>query len=270
MKRLGTILAVFLAAGCGSAGGSGERSPKREDVSIHTEPVQYKHGDVVLEGFLAYPESLAGKRPGILVIHEWTGHGPYVRRRAEQLAHLGYVAFALDMYGKGVFAKDHEEAARLAGVYFKDRALMRARAQAGLEVLQHHPRCDARRIVAMGYCFGGTSALELGRGGADLVGIATFHANLSNPAPESAKIIKGKVIIFHGGDDSFVNPQVDGFQQEMRQAKVDWQFVTFGGAVHSFTVKEAGNDPSKGMAYNAAADRRSWSMLLLFLDELFG
>lgn len=238
--------------------------------NLHAEAVEYRHGDVVLEGYLAYNRDQKGKRPGVIVVHEWRGHNPYVRRRAEELAKLGYIAFAVDMYGKGVYAKDHEEAARMSGVFRENRALARARAKAGLDLLLKHELCDGKRVAAMGYCFGGTTALEMARAGFDLVGVASFHGNLSTPNPADAKNIKGKVIAFHGADDPFIpKDQIAAFHEEMKNGGVDWQFVSFGGAVHSFTVREAGNDPKQGMAYNEAADRRSWEMLKLFFAEVF-
>ncbi len=258
MKFFTAILsAAFLCAGISTA-----------RAELKTEVVEYRHGDAVLEGYLAYDDSFQGKRPGILVVHEWKGHNPYVRKRAEQLARLGYVAFALDMYGKGVRAKDAKEAAALAGIYKGDRKLMRARAAAGLDVLRSRPQTDTVRLAAIGYCFGGTTVLELARSGADLVSVVTFHGGLDTPTPEDARNIKGKVLALHGGDDPFVPiPQVEAFQEEMRKAGVDWQFVSYGGAVHSFTNPEAGNDNSKGAAYNERADRRSWAAMLGFFAE---
>jgi len=261
------MLALALLGGILAAGSPASAQEKPD---LKTQVVEYKHGSVVLEGYLAWDPAISGKRPGVLVIHEWRGHGEYVRRRAEQLARLGYIAFAVDMYGKGVFAKDHEEAGKLAGAFFGDRKLMRERAAAGLDVLRKHELCDATKIAAMGYCFGGTAALELGRAGLDLRGIASFHGNLANPHPEDAKNIKAKVIVFHGLDDAFVGPDVvRAFHDEMKAAKADYVFVGFSGAVHSFTVKEAGDDNSKGMAYNEKADKRSWGMLQGFLKEIF-
>ncbi len=235
---------------------------------VRTEVVEYRHGDVVLEGYMAHDDSVKGKRPGVLVVHEWMGHNPYVRKRAEGLARLGYVAFALDMYGKGVRAKDSKEAASLAGIYKGDRKLMRTRAAAGLDVLGRHPLADPARLSAIGYCFGGTTVLELARGGADLRSVVSFHGGLDTPRPEDAKNIRGKVLVLHGGDDPFVPPaQVAEFQEEMRKGGVDWQFVAYGGAVHSFTNPEAGGDHSKGAAYNERADRRSWEAMKAFFAE---
>jgi dienelactone hydrolase len=235
---------------------------------VRTEVVEYRHGNVLLEGYMAYDDSTKGKRPGILVVHEWMGHNPYVRKRAEGLARLGYAAFALDMYGKGVRAKDSKEAASLAGIYKGDRALMRTRAQAGLDVLAKHPMVDPARLAAIGYCFGGTTVLELARAGADLRGVVSFHGGLDTPSAEDARNIRGKVLVLHGGDDPYVKPaEVAAFQEEMRKAGVDWQFVAYGGAVHSFTNPDAGGDNSKGAAYNEKADRRSWEAMKGFLSE---
>jgi len=258
MKTFTAVLAAaFLFAGLSHA-----------RAEVKAEVVEYRHGDVVLEGYLAYDDAFPGKRPGVLVVHEWMGHNPYVRKRADQLAGLGYVAFALDMYGKGVRAKDAKEAAALAGKYKGDRPLMRARAGAGLDVLRKQARVDPSRLAAIGYCFGGTTALELARGGADLVSVVAFHGGLDTPTPGDARNIKGKVLALHGGDDPFVPmKQVEEFQEEMRKGGVDWQFVSYGGAVHSFTNPEAGSDNSKGAAYNERADRRSWEAMKAFFAE---
>jgi len=235
-----------------------------------TREIEYKHGDVVLQGYVAYPKDAKGKLPGVLVCHQWMGPTAYERMRAEETAKLGAVAFALDIYGKDVRPKDSQEAGKVAGGFKGDRALLRARALAGLDVLRHLEVCDNSKIVVMGYCFGGTTALEIARSGAELVGTVSFHGDLSSPAPEDAKKIKGKVIAFHGADDPFVPAaQVAAFEEEMRKAGVDWQLVAFGNAVHSFTLKIAGNDNSKGSAYNEKADLRSWEMYKGFLAEAF-
>jgi len=237
---------------------------------IRTDSIEYKHGDVVLKGFLAYDGLLKSKRPGVLVIHEWWGHNQYVRERARQLAELGYVAFALDMYGKGVKAKTMDEASALAGKFYQDRQLMRDRAAAGLEILKQQKNVDTSRLAAIGYCFGGTTALELARSGADLRCVVSFHGGLKTPNIEDARNIKGTVLVLHGADDSYVPPEeVAAFQDEMRQANVDWYTVSFGDAVHSFTNPAAGMDKSKGAAYNYKADQRSWTVMReLFLELL--
>jgi dienelactone hydrolase len=258
MKTLAVSIAVAMLVASASA----------STAEVRTEVVEYRHGDAVLEGYMAYDDSVKGKRPGVLVVHEWMGHNPYVRMRAERLARLGYAAFALDMYGKGVLAKDAKEAAALAGIYKGDRKRMRTRAAAGLGVLARHPAVDPSRIAAIGYCFGGTTVLELARGGADVRAVVSFHGGLDTPEPGDAGNIRGKVLVLHGGDDPYVPPaQVAAFQEEMRRGGVDWQFVAYGGAVHSFTNPEAGGDNSKGAAYNERADRRSWEAMKAFFSE---
>jgi dienelactone hydrolase len=239
-------------------------------VELITREIEYRHGDVVLEGYVAYPKDTKGKLPGVLVCHQWMGPSDYERRRVEETARLGTVAFALDIYGKGVRPKDAGEAGKLAGGYKGDRALLRARALAGLDALRRVEVCDPTKLAVMGYCFGGTTALEVARSGAEVLGAVSFHGDLSSPAPEDAKRIKGKVLALHGADDPFVPAvQVAGFEDEMRKAGVDWQFVAYGGAVHSFTLKGAGNDNSKGAAYNEKADLRSWDLYKSFLTEIF-
>jgi len=237
---------------------------------VRTRTVEYKHGNTVLEGYLAYDDEIKGQRPGVMVVHEWTGVGPYVRQRAEQLAKLGYVAFAIDMYGKGIRPKNDQEAAAQAKIYRSDRKLMRDRANAGLQVLQKNQLTDTKRIAAIGYCFGGGTVLELARSGANLAGVVSFHGNLDTPNPSDTKNIKGKVLVLHGANDPLVPPeQVLAFGEEMTQAEVDWQLVAYGGAVHSFTNPEAGNAASKGVAYNQVADRRSWQDMQQFFAEIF-
>jgi dienelactone hydrolase len=238
--------------------------------AMQTKTVAYKHGDAVLEGYLAWDDANQGQRPGVLVVHEWTGLGDYAQTCARKLAAMGYVAFAIDMYGKDVRPKTPQEAGIQAGIYKHDRALMRARALAGLEVLRGNPLCDPRRVAVIGYCFGGTVALEIARSGADVAGVVSFHGGLDTPTPADAKNIRCKVLVLHGGDDPHVPPQdVAAFEEEMRAAGVDWQLIVYGGAVHSFTNPAAGNDKSKGAAYNAAADRRSWEAMKAFFAEIF-
>src|SRR5688572_14667370 len=192
-----------------------------QEKDVKTELVEYKHGDAVLQGYFAWDPSATGKRPAVMIVHEWKGHGDYVRMRANQLAKLGYLAFAADMYGKGVYAKDHEEAGKLAGVFFNDRKQMRERAKAGLDTLLKHPMCDSTKVAAMGYCFGGTTALEMARGGYDVRGVASFHGNLSKGSADSDFNRKVKVIVFLGMEDKFVPEEVvRGFQAEMKEGKV--------------------------------------------------
>jgi dienelactone hydrolase len=219
---------------------------------------------------LAFDDSITGKRPGVLVVHQWMGLTDYEKHRAEQLAQLGYVAFCADIYGKGVRPKDTGEAGPLAGKYKGDRALLRARVNAALDVLEKNQFVDSKRVAAIGYCFGGTTVIELARSGADIAGVVSFHGGLDSPTPADGKNIKSKVLVCHGADDPFVKPSdLAAFEDEMRQANVDWTLIKFGGAVHSFTQPMAGNDNSKGAAYNEKADKRSWEAMKAFFAEIF-
>jgi dienelactone hydrolase len=237
---------------------------------LHTEFVQYKDKDTVLEGYVAYNPEVKGKRPGVLVISDWSGLQDHYVKITNKLAELGYVGFAADIYGKGVRPTTPAQSAAEAKKYLSNRALMRQRALAGLAELRKNEKVDPQRIAAIGYCFGGTVVLELARSGADILGVVSFHGGLGTPAPEDAKNIKAKVLALHGADDPFVPPkQVAEFQEEMRKAGVDWQMVIYSDAVHAFTKRAAGTDKSKGAAYNELADKRSWKAMKVFLKEIF-
>ena len=235
---------------------------------LKTKAVEYKDGGTVLEGYLAYDDSFQGKRPGVLVVHEWNGLGHYVKGRAEQLAKLGYVAFAPDIYGKGVRPSTFEACKAESGKYYADRSLLRRRARAGLSELVKIESVDPKKIAAIGYCFGGSAVLELGRSGADVAGIVTFHGGLDNPKPTDAKNIKAKVLICQGGADQFTLSSVPGFKKEMDEAKVDYKFVTYKGAVHGFTNPD--NDGKvPGLKYQAKADKASWNEMKKFFSKIF-
>jgi len=237
---------------------------------IVSKLVEYKEATTVLEGLSVYDTSFKGKRPAVLVVHQWKGLSDYEKKRAEMLARLGYNVFAVDIYGKGIRPASPQAAAAEAGKYKNDRALLRARVHAGLEVLLKHEFTDQSRIGAIGYCFGGTTVLELARSGAEVAGVVSFHGALNTPTPADARNIKAKVLALHGADDPFVPAkEVSEFEDEMRQGKVDWQLTAYGGAVHSFTDWNAGNDNSKGAAYNERADKRSWEAMKQFFGELF-
>ncbi len=237
--------------------------------ALHTETIEYKQGNTTCEGYLAYDDAVKGTRPGVLVVHDWLGLDNYPKMRADMLAKLGYVAFAADIYGKGVRPKGPAEAMAQTKIYKGDRALLRARVNAALDVLEKQPQVDTKHIAAIGYCFGGTTVLELARSGADIAGIVTFHGGLDTPTRD-AKNIKCKVLLCHGADDPYV-PAADvaALQDELRTAKVDWQMIYYSGAVHSFTRPDSGNDNSKGAAYNEHADKRSWEAMKEFFAEIF-
>lgn len=238
---------------------------------LHTQPVDYKDGDTALQGWWAYDDSIIkGKRPGVLIVHQWKGLGDYEKKRAEMLAKLGYNVFAVDIYGKGIRPQDPKSAGALSTKYKSDRDLLRQRVNAGLAVLRNQQLTDPKRIAAIGYCFGGTTVLELARSGADISGVVSFHGGLDSPRPEDGKNIKCKVLVLHGADDPTMTPKnVAAFEDELRKAGVDWQMIKYGGAVHSFTDWDSGSDNSKGAAYNEKADKRSWEAMKQFFAEIF-
>lgn len=238
--------------------------------AIKAETVLYKEGNVSLEGYIAYDDSVKKERPGIVIVHDWMGPSAFTEGRAKELAKLGYVAFAADIYGKGVRPANAEEAGKLAGHFKGDRGLLRARTKAAMDQLLSTKLVDSKKVVVMGYCFGGTAALELARSGAPLAGTASFHGGLSTPNASDAKNIHGKVLVMHGAIDPYVpQAEVIAFKEEMSKARVDWKFISYANAVHAFAVPGAGNDPSKGAAYNAAADKKSWADFQKFLNDLF-
>jgi dienelactone hydrolase len=238
--------------------------------AVHTETVEYKHGDATLKGYLAYDTAVKGKRPGVLVVHEWWGLNNYAKHRAEMLAQLGYIAFAADMYGDGFNTTWPEEAGKRSSEFQSNRPFGRERLTAALDLLRKQKLCDPKRIAAIGYCFGGTCVLELARSGADIAAVVSFHGSLNTPSPADTKNIKCKVLVCHGANDGFESPEeVAAFQKEMRDANVDWQMNIYGGAVHSFTNPDSDEFGIPGVGYNERADKRSWAAMKLFFAELF-
>ena len=247
------------------------------NAEIKTRTIEYKQGGAVLKGYLVYNDIAYGKRPGVLIGHTWSGIDQFIRDRAEAYAKLGYVAFVPDIYGDGKQPPQPTATAAEMKKYMDDRALLRARALAGLDILRAQATVDPAKLLAAGYCFGGATVLELARSGASLAGVVTFHGSLSNPTPEDAKNIKARVLVLHGADDPAVPPsEVAAFEKEMRDAnknvakdkQIDWQLVAYGNAVQSFTDRRAGDDNSKGAAYNDRANRRSWSAMQAFFKEI--
>jgi len=237
--------------------------------AIQSKTIDYMQGDTPLEGVLVWDDAVTGPRPGVLVVHQWLGLTAYEKHRAEMLAQLGYVAFCADIYGKGVRPKDTSEAGALAGKYKGDRQLLRARVNAGLDELKKSELVDASRIAAIGYCFGGTTVIELARSGADIKGVVSFHGGLDSPTPADGKNIKTKVLALAGADDPFQKPEdLTAFESEMRDAKVDWRLIFYGGAVHSFTQPDPGFS-NPGAKYNERADKRSWADMKQFFAEIF-
>lgn len=238
--------------------------------AIIEKPLEYKSGDLLCEGWQAYDDANSEKRPGVLVVHQWTGISDHEKEAARKLAGLGYNVLVADIYGKGIRPQP-PEAGKEAGKYKADRLLLRSRVNAALDVLSRDSRTDASKLAATGYCFGGTTVIELARGGAMVKGVVSFHGGLDSPTPADGKNIKARVLALHGADDPFVPiKDLAAFEAEMKSNKVDWKLVSYPGAVHSFTHKAAGNDNSKGAAYNADADRDSWLQMERFLKSTLG
>ena len=221
-----------------------------------------------MEGYVAYDDTSTAKRPGVVVIHDWMGLAPITEQRANELAAQGYVAFAADIYGKGARPKDGKEAAALAGKYKSDRKLLRERVRAAYDALSKFRLTDTTRLGAIGFCFGGTTALELARSGAPLKAVVTFHGGLDSPTPADGKNITAKVLVLAGADDPYVPAKdIAAFKKELDDAKIDWQFVEYSGTVHSFTIPDAGNDNSKGAAYNERSSKRAFAAEKSFFEE---
>ena len=241
---------------------------------IHTATVEYKDGDTVLEGYLAY-EQAHTQKPGVLIVHQWKGLGDNEKKRAEMLAKLGYVAFAVDIYGKGIRPQDPQAAAAEAGKYKQNRALLRQRVRAGLIALQTRKVADPNYIAAIGYCFGGAVAQALAFSGAPLAGIVSFHGSLIAPSAAAAAKTKARLLICHGAVDPFISKdEIEAFKQAVDTAKLDYQFISYAGAIHAFTnpkADEVAKDQGMvgGIGYNAAADRRSWAQMQGFFAEIF-
>ena len=242
-------------------------------MSVHAEIVSevglYKNQEHQFKGQLVYDNVKKTKSAAILMGPTWTGPGEYTLSRAQQLALMGYVVLVADIYGEGQQPTRGKESAAAMNTYMKDRPLLRNRMQLAYKALSSNPRVDPKKIIALGYCFGGTGVLELARDGAPLAGVVVFHGILDTPHPEDAKNIKSPVIVFNGTDDpNSLADAVVAFEEEMRQAKVDLQFINYSGTKHAFTDPSSGSDTSKGAFYHPLSDARSWTGMVSFLSEL--
>ncbi len=244
------------------------------DAKLVTKPVAYEHAGTKLEGYLAYDDakvSPGNKAGGVLVVPEWWGLNDYTKKRAEQVAGLGYVAFAVDMYGAGVVTEDPKKAGELAGQFY-GKPLMAGRAQAALDQLLATGLVDPAHVAAIGYCFGGSTVQALAYSGAPLAGIVSFHGGLIPVPADAAAKTRAKILICHGAVDPFVKKEdVDAFQKAMNDGKFDYQFISYAGAVHAFTNPGADAIAAKTglpVAYNAAADKRSWAHMRAFFREI--
>ena len=237
---------------------------------IQTQNVTYQDGDTELEGYLVWDDSINGKRPGVLLVHEWWGLNDYARKRAEMLAELGYVAFALDMYGKGKVTDHPDQAGEWSNEIAKNGAQWIQRAQSGLGILQASELVDSERMAAIGYCFGGSTVMQMAYAGANLDGVVSFHGALPLPPVGQSEPISSRMLIAHGNADAFIKPDhIAKFQNALEQVGADWQMVYYAGARHGFTNPDAGNYGIDNLKYDEKADQRSWEHMQRFFDELF-
>ncbi len=262
---LSFVLAVAfgLAAACSGKGQAG--APMGQEVT-------YSGGGATMKGYLATDSSRPGKRPGIIVVHEWWGHNSFARQRAEKLAELGYTALAVDMYGDGKQADHPKDAMAMSGAVMKDFALARARFDAAVELLKKQPSVDPSRIAAIGFCFGGGVILNMARQGADLRGVVSFHGSLGAVKPAQKGAVKARLLVLNGADDPFTKAGVPGFKKEMADAGAELKFIDYPGALHAFTnpgATELGKKFNLPLVYNAEADQKSWAEMKTFLEAVF-
>ena len=241
--------------------------------AVQGKEVQYSAQGVTLKGYLVFDDVVKGKRPGILVVHEWWGHNDYARKRARMLAELGYTALAVDMYGNGKEATHPDDAGKFAGEVTQNMDAAKARFLAGLNFLKSDPTVDVDKIAAIGYCFGGGIVLNMARMGVDLKGVVSFHGSLGSENPAQPGAVKARVLVCHGAADNFITPQqIEDFKKEMEAAGVDYRFFAYEGAVHSFTNPDADRFAQEfglGVGYNAEADNQSWVDMQAFFKEIF-
>ncbi|MGB5330927.1 MAG: dienelactone hydrolase family protein [Woeseiaceae bacterium] len=238
-------------------------------MGVKNRLIEYRDGDIVLEGKLAWDDSVPGPRPGILVSHAWSGRSDYEEGKADALAGLGYTAFALDLYGKGVRGSNPKENSALMQPFLEDRAKLQERLLLALATLRDQDEVDDSKIAAIGFCFGGLCVLDIARTGEDIAGVVSFHGLLAAPGNTAGNKIKAKVLALHGWDDPMATPDsVIELSKEMTAMRADWQLHAYGNTVHAFT-NPAANDKAMGTVYDAAADRRSWIAMQNFLEELF-
>jgi dienelactone hydrolase len=242
--------------------------------AVQEEAITYKDGDTTMRGFIVYDDAQKGRRPGILVVHEWWGITQHIRDTARELAGKGYTAFIVDMYGEGKTAEDPKTAGQLAGSVRKNPQVQRSRFEAARAQLVKHPTVDAKRIGAIGFCFGGSVVLDMARAGVDLAGVTAFHAGLAAQQPATAGKVRARVLVLNGADDPFVSPDsIAAFKKEMESAKVNYRFVDYPGAVHAFTNPQATENGKRfnlPLAYHAQADRQSKAEMDKFFREIFG
>lgn len=236
---------------------------------LQSKKIEYQDSQTILEGYCAFDSTVSGKRPVILIAHDWSGCNEFVCNKADKLAELGYIGFAIDMYGKGIKGETKEEKMALIKPFMEDRKLLAKRMYSALTTAKQLEHADTSHIAAIGFCFGGLCVLDLARSGADLRGVVSFHGLLFPPPQHKNEKIQAKILALHGQDDPMVPAeQVAAFQAEMTAAHVDWQMHIYGGTMHAFTNPQA-NDPGFGTVYKAIADQRSWMAMKDFFAEIF-
>jgi dienelactone hydrolase len=267
-------LFVLAAAGCETTPPAeptvARSAPTPPPAAITVRDVEYRAGDAMLKGHLALPAHTESPHPAVLVVHEWWGRGAHSDKSAEDLARMGYVGFAVDMYGDGRSTTDPKQAGEWAGAIKQSPETGIARVRAALDYVRALPETDGRRVACIGYCFGGTVSLESAWNGLDLRAVVSFHGGLTTPKPEQVAGVKASILVCHGADDPFEpKEQIDAFQKAMHDGKFDWEFASYGGAVHSFTNPAADGSFNAGVKYNPVAAERSWSLMRDFLAERF-
>jgi dienelactone hydrolase len=271
------LVAVVFCSSCNNEGekaetGNDTAGTESKQQKIKEEQVSYTGDGITMNGFIAYDENKEGARPAVLVIHEWWGLNDYSKKRARQLAELGYIAMAVDMYGNGKIADNPDSAGKYATPFYKDPQMMKARFDAALEKLKTYSQTDASKLAAIGYCFGGAQALNLARMGEDLKGVVSFHGNLHGVPLDKSKL-KADILVCHGAADPFVpQKEVDAFKNQMDSAGAKYTFKAYDGAVHAFTnpgATEMGEKFKIPIKYDAAADSASWNDMKEFLSRIF-
>ena len=278
MKKLVALLLIMGIIGMVSCKSKKEESketsstPMEMEVNINGQEVQYSSDSTNLKGYIAFNENLNEKRPGVIIIHEWWGHNNYVRQRADMLAELGYTAIAVDMYGEGKVAEHPDDAGKFAMSVMSNLPEAEARFNAALRLLKSHPSVDNEKIAAIGYCFGGSVALTMANSGADLDAVAAFHSGVQLPVMPNERL-KASVLVCNGADDPFISPEsVTAFKSAMDSIGANYNYIAYPGVKHSFTSKEADANGKKfnmPLAYNAEADKNSWTSLLQLFEESF-
>ena len=257
-----SALAAALILGVAVAGAAAQ-------AAVKTKTIEYQDGGTKLKGVLAWDDAAGGKRPGVLVVHEWWGLNDYAKSRAVRLAEEGYVAFALDMYGDDKVTSHGNEAGEWMNQITSNIAAWRSRANAGLAVLKSQPQVDAGKVAAIGYCFGGATVMQMAYAGADVKAVVSFHGSLP-PAGEDVTSIRPRVLVAHGRDDAFIPAErIVAFQAALDRAKADWEMTIYSGTRHGFTNPDAGSYGMENLAYNKTADERSWAAMMRLFGEVF-